>query len=101
MAACHLIVFVFFVLLAGTSRGSIDICKSLSAVLSNAVNEFLQHQEKNSRERRESNPGPQESYLCAMQPSQHLIVCSIEVNSIQEVGLGAGGWGLGCRERRQ
>ena len=37
--------------------GSIDIIKALSTVLSSAVSKSQQHQEKKSRERRESNPG--------------------------------------------
>ena len=52
--------------------GLIDIVKPLSTVLSSAVNNSQQHQEKNSWECQESNPGPldekQVCYLCAMQP---------------------------------
>ena len=36
--------------------GSIDIIKPLNSVMSNAVCKSQQHQEKNSREHRESNP---------------------------------------------
>ena len=49
--------------------GSIDIIKPLSTVLSSAVNKSREHQEKNSWERWESNPGlmgeKQVWYLCA------------------------------------
>ena len=52
--------------------GSIDIIKPLFNVLSSAVNKSQQQQEKNSWERRESNPGllgeRQECYLWIMQP---------------------------------
>ena len=37
--------------------GSIDIIKPLSTVLSSAINKSQQHQEKNSWEDQESNPG--------------------------------------------
>ena len=37
--------------------GLIDIIKPLSTVLSSAFNKPQQHQEKNSWERQESNPG--------------------------------------------
>ena len=44
--------------------------KPLSTVLSSAVNKAQQHQEKNYRERRESNPGllgeKQVCYICAL-----------------------------------
>ena len=52
--------------------GTIDIVRPLSTDLSVAVNKSQQHREKNSWERRESNPGllgeKQVCYLCAMQP---------------------------------
>ena len=38
--------------------GLIDMIKPLSTVLRSAINKFQQHQEKNSWECRESNPGP-------------------------------------------
>ena len=54
------------------TRCSIDIIKPLSTALSSAFNKSQKNQEKNSWERRESNPGllgeEQECYLCAMQP---------------------------------
>ena len=50
--------------------GSIDIFKPLSTVLSRAINKSQQHQDKNSRKCRESNPGllgeKQVCYLCAI-----------------------------------
>ena len=59
--------------------GLIDIIKPLSTLLSSAVNKSQQHQEKNSREHRESNPRllgeKQVCYPCAMQPLPSLCLC--------------------------
>ena len=56
--------------------GSIDILKSLSTVLSSAVNKSQQHQEKNSWEWQELNSGlrgeGQVCYFCAMQKSRNV-----------------------------
>ena len=52
--------------------GLIDVIKLLSTVLSSANNKSQQHQDKNSWECRESNPGllgeKQVCYLCDMKP---------------------------------
>ena len=54
--------------------GTIDIIKRLSTLISSAVNKSQQHQDKNSWECRESNPGllgeKQVCHLCAMQAPQ-------------------------------
>ena len=68
----------------------IDIIKSLSTVLSWGVNRSHQHQEKNSCERWDSNPGLlgkwQVCYLCAMQPSLTTTVTFINFRSAHVVG---------------
>ena len=60
--------------------GLIDIIKPLSIFLSNVVSKSKQHQDKNSWECQEPNPGPlgekQEYYLCAVQKLSHLFFLS-------------------------
>ena len=63
----------FLYKLATNSNRWAALCiKSQSTALSSAVNKSQQHQEKNSREHKEFNPGllvkKQVCYLCAMQP---------------------------------
>ena len=56
--------------------------KPLSTVLSSAVNKSKQHQDKNSWEHRESNPGPLGEYqkcnFCARQPPCVSIFASVQ-----------------------
>ena len=57
----------------------IEIIKPLSIVLSSAFNKSQQHQEKNSWDAQELNPGllgeQQVCCLCAMQPNRAVLVC--------------------------
>ena len=62
----------------GAGRNCMKRFKPLSTVMSSAVNTYLQDQEKNTRERPESNPWllgeKQECYLCAT-PSVFMLFC--------------------------
>ena len=61
--------------------GSIDMIKPLSTVLRSAVNKSQQHQEKNSWERRVSNPGLQEG-AASSECSDVVLVLLVDFNSL-------------------
>ena len=81
--------------LARARWGLIDLIKPLSTVLSTAVNKSQQYQEKNSRERKESNPGLQRSKcatsrLCS--PPCFRTLVAFQGISITWLGWGSHSW---------